>query len=113
MRQDNCFPAVEDWAQAQKLLDAPRRVKWPSRLEEVAQQVHPAHEALLGTYAARYYGTTDQSEWATDVVFGKAAGLRRLYPRLAHPGLSTLGSTDILHFLGWRILRLRFSFACN
>jgi len=37
------------------------------------------------------------------VVFRRAATLRRLYPRLVHHGLTALGSTDVLRFLGRRI----------
>src|SRR5256885_13121594 len=74
-----------------------------SMLEEVAQQLNPIQESLFGTYQARYYWTTYQSEWASDVVFRRAATLRRLYPRLVHHGLTALGSTDVLRFLGRRI----------
>jgi hypothetical protein len=35
-----------------------------------------------------------------DVVFRQAQVLRRLYPRLVHYGISTLGSTDVLRYLG-------------
>jgi hypothetical protein len=47
-----------------------------------------------------YYWTTYQSEWAIDVVFRQAQVLRRLYPRLVHYGMTTLGSTDVLRYLG-------------
>ena len=103
VRQGNCFPWVQDWSRAQQLLDQQLRVNWPSLLEEVAQQLNPIQEALFGTYQARYYWTTYQSEWASDVVFRRAATLRRLYPRLVHHGLTALGSTDVLRFLGRRI----------
>src|SRR5439155_2758792 len=84
VRQDNCFLWVKDWAHAQRLLNAQLRVKWASRLDEVARQLNPAREAIFRTFEARYYWTTYQSEWATDVVFRRAATLRRLYPRLLH-----------------------------
>jgi hypothetical protein len=103
VRQGNCFPWVQDWSRAQQLLDQQLRVNWPSLLEEVAQQLNPIQEVLFGTYQARYYWTTYQSEWASDVVFRRAATLRRLYPRLVHHGLTALGSTDVLRFLGRRI----------
>jgi hypothetical protein len=102
-RQDNCFPWVEDWAQAQRLLDAQLRVKWASLLNEVARQLNPAHEAIFRTFQARYYWTTYQSEWATDVVFRRAATLGRLYPRLLRHTMTALGSTDVMRYLGRRI----------
>jgi hypothetical protein len=103
VRQGNCFPWVQDWSRAQQLLDQQLRVNWPSLLEEVARELNPIQEVLLGAYQARYYWTTYQSEWASDVVFRRAATLRRLYPRLLHHGLTALGSTDVLRFLGRRI----------
>jgi hypothetical protein len=102
-RQNNCFPWVEDWGQAQRLLDAQLRVKWASLLDEVARQLNPAHAAIFRAFEARYYWTTYQSEWATDVVFRQAATLRRLYPRLLHYAMTTLGSRDVMRYLGRRI----------
>ena len=103
VRQDNCFPWVKDWARAQRLLNAQLRVEWASRLDEVARQLNPAHEAIFRTFEARYYWTTYQSEWATDVVFRRAATLRRLYPRLLHHAMTTLGSRDVMRYLGRRL----------
>jgi hypothetical protein len=103
VRQDNCFPWVKDWARAQRLLNAQLRVKWASRLDEVARQLNPAHEAIFRTFEAHYYWTTYQSEWATDVVFRRAATLRRLYPRLLHHAMTTLGSRDVMRYLGRRL----------
>jgi hypothetical protein len=103
VRQGNCFPWVQDWGRAQELLEQQLRVNWPSLLQEVAQQLNPLQEELFGRYEARYYWTTYQSEWASDVVFRRAAVLRRLYPRLLHHGLTALGSTDVMRFLGRRI----------
>jgi hypothetical protein len=102
VRQDNCFPWVQDWAVAQRLLDAQLRVKWATLLDETARQLNPAHEAIFRTFAARYYWTTYQSEWATDVVFRRAATLRRLFPRLLHHAITALGSTDVMRYLGRR-----------
>jgi hypothetical protein len=55
---------------------------------------------MFGNFPVSYYWTTYQSEWAIDVVFRQAAVLRRLYPRLVHYGMTTLGSTDVLRYLG-------------
>jgi hypothetical protein len=103
VRQDNCFPWVADWARAQQLLEAQLRVNWASLLDEVARQLNPAHAAIFRTFEARYYWTTYQSEWATDVVFRRAASLRHLYPRLLHHAMTTLGSTDVMRYLGRRM----------
>ena len=46
---------------------------------------------------------TEQSEWATDVLFGSAADLARLYPRLLRQCLEVLGCRDVLRFLGRKV----------
>src|SRR5260370_40817816 len=90
VRKGNCFPWVQDWSRAQQLLDQQLRVNWPSLLEEVARQLNPIQEVLFGAYQARYYWTTYQSEWASDVVFRRHAVLWRLYPPLPRHWLSAL-----------------------
>ena len=51
-------------------------------------------------FPVEYYWSTYQSEWATDVLFGKAATLAHLYPRLVQHGLTTFLSPDVMRFLG-------------
>lgn len=103
VRQDNGFPWVEDGVRAQPLLEAELRVNGASLRDEVARRLNPAHASRFRTFEARYYWTTYQSEWATDVVFRRAATLRRLYPRLLHHALSNLGSTDVMRYRGRRM----------
>lgn len=100
VRQDNCFPWVEDWGRAQRLLDGQLRRNWPKVLEPLARGLNPVHAQIFGDFPMNYYWTTYQSEWAIDVVFRQAAVLRRLYPGLVHYGITTLGSTDVLRYLG-------------
>jgi hypothetical protein len=50
-----------------------------------------------------YYWSVEQSEWATDVVFGSAADLAALYPRLVHHGITTFSSRDVLRFLQQKV----------
>jgi len=99
-RHDNCLPWVADFPQAQRLLDAQLHTAWPTLLDRFAAALNPAHETMFRRCPVRYYWSTYQSEWAIDVVFRKAAVLRRLYPRLVHHGMTTFGSTDVLRFLG-------------
>ena len=105
LRQDNCFPWVEDWARAQELMDRQLKVDWPQLLGEIAGQLHPLHEEVFAKYPLSYYWSTYQSEWASDVVFREAATLRRLHPRLLRHGMTALGSTDVMRFLGRRMPR--------
>jgi len=102
-RHDNCLVAVEDFARAQAFLDAQLRTAWPTLLEEIARPLNPLREELFGDFCPGYYWTTYQSEWATDLVFRDPAALRRLYPLLLRHGMTTLGSTDVLRFLGRKI----------
>lgn len=99
-RQDNCFPWIADWAQAQRLLDAQLHTAWRPLLDRIAAALNPAHARMLQQHPVPYYWSTYQSEWAIDVVFRQAAVLRRLYPRLLQHGMTTFGSTDVLRFLG-------------
>lgn len=99
-RRDNCFPWVEDFARAQQLFDAQRRVHWPTVLGQLVREWHPWHAQVFRNYPLSYYWSTRQSEWATDLVFRDPAPLRRLYPRLLHHSLVSFSSRDVLRFLG-------------
>jgi len=98
----NCFPWIEDWAKAQRLMDQQLRTEWPKVLKPIARQLNPVHEQIFAKYPLSYYWSTYQSEWAIDVVFRKAAELRRLYPRLVHHGMTSFASTDVMRYLGKR-----------
>jgi hypothetical protein len=96
---------VAHWEHAQRLLDAQRRTLWSRRLDRIARVLNPVHGEIFRAVPVRYYWTTYQTEWAIDVAFRRAAVLRRLYPQLVHYAMTTLGSRDILRYLG-RPIRL-------
>ena len=100
LRQDNCFPWIEDYPRAQQLLDQQLSTDWPQALGGIAAQLHPLAEEIFAPYTAHYYWSTYQSEWATELVFANAEALRRLYPRLLHHGITTFSSPDVMRFLG-------------
>ena len=102
-RQDNCFPWIADWAQAQWLMDQQLRANWPELLDGVAKQLNPIHGEIFQKHPVSYYWSTYQSEWAIDIVFREAAELRRLYPRLVHHAMTTFSSPDLMRYLGKRI----------
>ena len=102
-RQDNCFPWVEDWKPAQDLLERQRKTNWTPCLEGLARQLNPIHEQMFQRFRVHYYWSAYQSEWATGVVFRDAAFLRRLVPRLLHHDLTTLGTRQVMRFLGRRV----------
>ena len=101
-RQNNCFVAIEDYARAQVLLQEQLHTQWPEWLNQIAQDLNPAHAEIFWNFRANYYWSTLQSEWATDIVFRREALLRRLYPKLVHHAMTTFSSGDILRFLGRR-----------
>jgi hypothetical protein len=115
VRQDNCFPWVADWRQAQHLLDRQLRTAWPTQLNRVARALNPIHRDIFHRHPLHYYWSTYQSEWAIDVVFRERADLRRLFPRLVHHGLTTFSSTRTVTTSPPRHERpsLRFSRPCG
>jgi hypothetical protein len=102
VRRDNCFTALEDVEQAQKLMDSQLRVSWQSLMNRLTQQVHPLHQTLFRDPPNPYYWSVSESEWATDVMFGSRQSLADLYPRLIRHGISALSSADVMRFLGHR-----------
>lgn len=99
-RQENLLAAVADWPRAQQLLDAQLRTDWPALPDGLAAQTNPLWPYLRDAARVPYYRVTEQSEWATDVLFRSADDLARLYPRLARHCLDVLGCRDVLRFLG-------------
>src|SRR6202047_3569116 len=74
VRRDNCFPWVQDWGRAPRLLDGQLRRNWPKALEPLARGLNPVHAQIFGDFPMNYYWTTYQSEWAIDVVFRPGRG---------------------------------------
>jgi hypothetical protein len=103
LRQDNCFPWIEDLGRAQELLDKQVNNPWRKSLDAIADQLHPLRAELFDDFPASYYWSTYQSEWATDLVFRGAAALQRLYPILMHHGATTFASSHVMRFLGHRV----------
>ena len=46
-KQDNCFPWVADWEQAQPLMDRQLQTKWPKLLDEIAGHLNPIHDEIF------------------------------------------------------------------
>ena len=100
MAAGNCFPLVEDWDAAQRLLNEQLRSAWPESLNVVARQLNPEHDEIFRKYPVSYYWTTYQSEWAIDVVFRNKKDLNGLYPRLVHHGMTSFSCADVIRYLG-------------
>jgi hypothetical protein len=81
-------------------MDQQVQAAWPDLLNTIARGLNPRYEATFQVFPVEYYWSTNQSEWATDILFRDAATLARLYPRLVHHGLLTFLSPDVMRFLG-------------
>jgi len=102
-RQDNCFPWLADYAQAQQLLEQQLRTDWTSLLNSLAAELNPIHEEIFARFPLSYYWSVFQSEWATDVVFRRQEDLQRLYPLWLHHALTSFGSPEVMRFLGQKL----------
>jgi len=102
VQKDNCFPWIEDFAAAQQLADAQQTTAWPVLLDGWVAQSNPLAQTLLKA-PVPYYWSMETGEYATDLAFHTAADLGRLYPRLVQQAVTTLGGTDVLRFLGYRV----------
>ena len=103
VRQGNCFPWIENFAEAQRLMEQQLSTDWPEALNGIATMLNPVHEEIFRHFKVNYYWTTHQSEWAVDFRFPKSEDLKRLYPILVRHGMTTFGAPDVLRFLGRRI----------
>ena len=56
VRQKNCFPWVEDFPRAQRLLDQQVKLHWREPLDAIADQLHPLQAELFDDFPASYYG---------------------------------------------------------
>jgi hypothetical protein len=99
-RQGNLLTAVDDWSAAQALLDEQRHTDWPTLLSEMTAPIQPLWSYLHDTVRAPYYWMTEQSEWASDLVFRSRQELAQWYPRWLHHGIEHLDCKDVMRYLG-------------
>ena len=103
LRQDNCFPWIEDFDRAQQLMEQQAKQNWPKALQAIARRLDPVHGEIFRHYRVNYYWTTLESEWAIDVRFERQEDLKRFYPLVLQHGITTFGSPHVLRFLGKRV----------
>jgi len=102
LQRDNCFVELENVERSQELMQEQLRTSWGSLMNRLTRQVHPLHQQLFRDPPNPYYWSVSESEWATDVMFRSQAALGELYPRLLQHGITALGSSDVMRFLGHR-----------
>ena len=105
VRRDNCFVQVDDIPRTQKLLNRQLNISWTSLLNRIAKQANPARKTIFGQHSLDmdYYWSVEESEWASDILFRSAGDLKALYPRLIRHGMQTMGSADVMRFLGRKV----------
>jgi len=107
-RRNNLLLSVADPDLAQNLLDAQRRTDWPTVLGDLVRPLQPLWGYLHEPAIAPYYWMTEQSEWATDLVFHSAADLATWYPRWIKHSIETLQCHDVLRYLGKKVSKNGF-----
>lgn len=102
VRHDNCFPWIEDLAQAQTLFDQQLHNDWNHSAQAFADRLNPVHRDIFRNFDAVYYWTGLQCEWATDMMF-RPGTLERLEPLLLRHGMLNFSSPDVMRFWGKRL----------
>ena len=72
-------------------------------MDGLLRQNHPLAAEICQPLGLRYYWTTQESEYATDVMFKSPQSLSRIYPALVRHAITSFSSADVLRFLGHRV----------
>jgi hypothetical protein len=99
-KQDNCITHVEDWQRAQGYLDELLVRNWVPLLNAWVRRVNPWAQSRSRYPIGWHYWCVRQSEYATDLIFDKAATLEQLYPALVRHAITDFQTPDVLRFLG-------------
>ena len=102
-RKDNCFPWISHLKGAQRLMDKQLETNWPDQLDWILRQNHPLAAEICQPLGLRYYWTTQESEYATDVMFKNPKPLHGIYPALVRHAITSFSSADVMRFLGHRV----------
>jgi hypothetical protein len=100
VKQDNCFRWIADAEHAQALANAQLRTDWHGLLDAMVKTYFPVMGRLLEPIPLDYYWSADETEWATDIMFGNTQDLDRLFPMLARHGLIVSDSANVMRYLG-------------
>lgn len=102
-RLENCFPWIEDFEKAQKLMHQQLRTAWRSTLDQFARMLNPIHGRIFKGFPIRYYWSVFENEWATDLAFESPEALARIYRPLVLHAMTTFSSRDVMRFLGRKV----------
>jgi hypothetical protein len=102
-RRENCFAAIENVAEAQRMFDRLGTREWVPFLQKLADRVNPWVGPKGDLDLRGYYWSVRESEYATDVMFKDTASLRAVYGRLVNHAIEHFSCQDVLRFLGRRV----------
>lgn len=100
VKDGNCFTHIEDFERAGQLMQQQLKVNWPELLTGLLKRSCPDIGTVLGPQPLSYYWSAEESEWATDIVFGSAKDLDALFDKLARFGMISAQSPAVMRFLG-------------
>jgi hypothetical protein len=96
---DNAFVEIGDWQRAQQLANGLEIKRLHGKLDQFAQTYCPIHR----DFGVAYHWSTDQCEYATDVVFKRQADLAAIYGTLTRTAIHTVKPDNIATFLGKKL----------
>ena len=103
VKRENCFTRISHVAGAQRLMDKQMELNWPSQLDYILRKNHPLAAEICRPLGLQYYWTTQESEYATDVMFRSPTPLAQTYPALVRHAITSFSSADVMRFLGHRV----------
>lgn len=103
LKEQNCFPFIEDFPRAQELMNEQLKTDWPTLLDGFGRQLNPLQEEILERFPTADYWTGYQVEWATDIVFRDPSVLRRLMALEVRHAVESFSCSDVLRFFGRRV----------
>ena len=104
VKDDNCFPFIDDLDRARELLDQQLQTRWPELLDSLLRRNCPIIDSLFDHDPLRYYWSADETEWATDITFRTSADLDRIYLPLLRHGLISAQSPAVMRFFGKKVV---------
>jgi hypothetical protein len=103
VKKENCFTSISHVKGAQRLMDKQLEINWPEQLNWILAQNHPLAAEICRPLGLAYFWTTQESEYATDVMFKSPKPLAHIYPALVRHAITSFSSSDVMRFLGHRV----------
>ncbi len=99
-KEGNGFPWIEDVEAAQQLLNEQLQSHWTEILNGLTLGSCPALPEVLRPLRPEYYGSADETEGATDLMFRSATALEAIYPSLLYHALRVSDSPSVMRYFG-------------